>query len=217
MRNLIYELQSDFGSAARVIEMEESSEAHPRIVVEPDKSESEPKPAAAAQKVLVPVALSSRPPSGLAIARNLARERGAGLVLLHAIPLNIVGEERGIHRARLLEELHRDADLRLREIAGKLANPAGTETMVRAGKPADVILKSARELRASTIFLSTRPRSGWLRWLHRNTALKVMENAPCPVWLLATGKPGNPSALMILDRRTAHPDFARAVRKAAMN
>jgi len=40
-------------------------------------------------------------------------------------------------------------------------------------------------LQADTIVMCMRSYRGWLKWLHRNTALNVMRQAPCTIQLVS--------------------------------
>jgi nucleotide-binding universal stress UspA family protein len=134
------------------------------------------------------VALSGDSRAALAVARQLAGESGAKLVLLHVVQLNIAGEERGIPRARLLGELCRDAEIQLQPLAASPGVSASAEVLVCAGRPVEAIVETARQLQADKIVMGTHGHRGWLKWLHRNTALKVMRHAPCIVWLVAPAR-----------------------------
>jgi nucleotide-binding universal stress UspA family protein len=154
------------------------------------------------KSILVPLTLSGGSHDALAIARNLACESDARLVLMHVVQLNIAGEERGIQRTRLLNELCRNAELQLRELADRLGDEVTTEVLVCVGRPAEAIVETARRLRAGTIVLFTRGSRGWLKWLHRNTALDVVRQAPCSTWLVSPGKRDATVSLMIVDHTT---------------
>jgi nucleotide-binding universal stress UspA family protein len=135
--------------------------------------------------ILVPVVFSEISFPHLAFAGNLASESSASLVLLHVVQLNIAGEEFGIPRSRLVNELCRDAEKQLRELAGCLEPQAVVETLVCEGQPAAAIVATARHLQAAAIVMRMKRRRGWLKWLHRNTALEVARQAPCKVWLVS--------------------------------
>src|SRR5208283_2876797 len=62
----------------------------------------------ASRIILVPLKLSGSSHLALNLARSLARKIKARLVLLHVVQLNIAGEERGIPRTRLVNELCRE-------------------------------------------------------------------------------------------------------------
>jgi nucleotide-binding universal stress UspA family protein len=142
------------------------------------------------KKILVPVTLSGSSAPGLGLARKLARESGAQLVLLHVVQLNIAGEERGIHRARLLSELCLAAELELMQLAASIADHVTTEIIVCEGRPAEAIVQTAGRVRADAIVMSVRHHHPWLKWLHRNTAFHVVRQAPCAVILVSMDKRG---------------------------
>jgi nucleotide-binding universal stress UspA family protein len=149
---------------------------------------NEDRPASAPKIILVPLALSGSSHAALATARNLACESQARLVLLHVVQLNIAGEERGIQRTRLLHELCRTAEFRLQQLADYLGGQVATDVLVSEGRPAEVIVETARRLQADAIVMGTHGYRGWLKWLHRNTALNVMRQASCTMWLVSPGK-----------------------------
>jgi nucleotide-binding universal stress UspA family protein len=175
---------------------------------------NEDRPTLAPKIILVPLALSGSPHAALAIARNLARESRARLVLLHVVQLNIAGEERGIQRTRLLQELCHSAEHQLQQLADCMGNQVITEILVCEGRPAEAIVETARRLQADTIVMGTHGCRGWRKWLHRNTALNVMRQAPCTMRLvfkevsgneLFPGVPARPWASRIrANARTAH-------------
>jgi nucleotide-binding universal stress UspA family protein len=164
-----------------------------------NNARNEKRPAFAPKTILVPLTLSSSSHVALAIAKNLPRQSEARLVLLHVVQLNIAGEERGIQRARLLNELCRNAETQLRELANCMGDQVTTEILVCEGRPAEAIVETARRLQADTIVMCTHGYRGWLKWFHRNTALNVMRQAPCSTWLVVPGKRGAAVSVMIVD------------------
>jgi nucleotide-binding universal stress UspA family protein len=150
---------------------------------------SVPKPRASTlKKILVPLTLDGNSERTLALLRNLAATPGSKITLLHVVQLNIAGEERGIARARLLEDLRYAAELELRMLAALVGNDVETEVTVSAGRPADIIVKTAKQIQADTIVMCVHPHRRWLKWLHRETALNVARKAACDVVLVpATG------------------------------
>jgi nucleotide-binding universal stress UspA family protein len=160
---------------------------------------NEDRPAFAPEIILVPLALSGSSHAALKLARNLARESQARLVLLHVVQLNIVGEERGIQRTRLLNELCRNAEFQLQQLADCLGGQVTTEVLVCEGRPADAIVETARRLQADTIVMSTYGSRGWLKWLHRNTALNVTRQAPCTTLLISPGRRDDIVNFMVVD------------------
>ncbi len=153
--------------------------------------------ATAPKLILVPLTLSRGTQATLAIAKKLARESGAKLVLLHVVQLNIAGEERGIQRTRLLDELCRSAESQLQLLAQGLGGHATTEVLVCPGRPAEAIVDAAKRLQPDTVVLFKHGYRNWLRWLHRNTARAVMRQAPCRVCLIFQGKHDTTVNLMV--------------------
>jgi len=152
--------------------------------------------------ILVPLKLSGSPLTGLAIGWNLARESGARLVLLHVAQLNIAGEEHGIDRAGLLNDLCRDAERQLAQLAHRLGDDVETETLVCEGNPAETIVEVAQSLAADAVVLRARNR-GWLNWLRPPTTDRVARQAPCPVWLVAPATKTSAMTITIVDRVNA--------------
>lgn len=155
------------------------------------------------RKILVPVTLSAKSHAALPIALKLAQDCGASLVLLYAVQLNIAGEERGIPRTRLLDELCRDAETQLRQLVKNLPVEVPVEVVACAGRPVETIVEKANSLSADVIVMCTHGYRGWLRWLHRNTARQVLRRAPCPVWLISPAQHGGVS-LVIVDHTTVN-------------
>jgi len=168
-------------------------------------------------RILVPVTLSRSSHASLAVARNLARESGARILLLHVVQLNIAGEERGIHRTRLLNELRREAETELNQLAECLGGPVDTEVIVSGGRPAEIIVEAAQRLGADAIIMSTHGYSGWLKWFHHNTALNVTRQAPCGVWLVSPGKRDGFVNLAIVGRNSSGRYRGHAARDKGAN
>ncbi len=160
---------------------------------------NEDRSAFAPKIILVPLALSGNSHGALVTARNLACESQAKLVLLHVVQLNIAGEERGIQRTRLLHELCRTAEFQLQQLADCLGGRVTTEILVCEGRPAEAIVETARRLQADTIVMSTHGHRGWLKWLHRNTARKVIRQAPCKMLLISPGRRDDTVNFMVVD------------------
>jgi len=83
-----------------------------------------------------------------------------------------------------LSELCRAAELELMPLATSIGDHVTTEIIVCDGRPAEAIVQTAERVEADAIVMSARPHHRWLRWLHRNTALNVMRQAPCTVMVV---------------------------------
>jgi universal stress protein A len=126
-------------------------------------------------------------------ALSLARERDAGLLVLHVIhapDLEDLARLVEIPEKGLRERLARDRRERLAALITEVDDRPGevpVETMLAWGHPYEVILKKASEADVSLIVLGTAGRSADLeRALFGSTAEKVLRSAPCPVLCVPT-------------------------------
>jgi len=158
------------------------------------------------KKILVPVTLSAGSRAAIAVAAKLAQERDETIVLLHVVP----GEPSGKVQTELAEQPAKDpfqqAEQKLHELArdARIAGPV--EFVVCAGDVVESILDQARRKAADAIVMCTHGYGGWLRWLHRRRALKVLERAACPVWLIAPGENNYAVELRVAGCRDADRD-----------
>jgi nucleotide-binding universal stress UspA family protein len=131
--------------------------------------------------ILVPVDFSDCSQSAFEVARALAWDHGARLVVLH-VPtpppfltpgeLGKALERRDGYRGELMDDLRRlyPADA-----------SAGVEYRLQDGSPAPEILCFADEAECDLIVMGTHGRSGLARLLLGSVAEKVVRKAACPV------------------------------------
>jgi nucleotide-binding universal stress UspA family protein len=125
------------------------------------------------------------------VARSLARDHGARLVLLHVLPFDIFTNELAVpvdpreYRAAL-ERLGKYLD------GPDLKYPV--ETRVSQGDAADEILRTAREIGADLIVMGTHGRTGLSRLLMGNVAESVLPEADCPVLVVKTSERVSPTS-----------------------
>ena len=154
-----------------------------------------------AETVLVPLLELDAPPLALALALRLVQERGGRVVLLHAVHLSVVGEERGIPRARLLADLRLETEQTLARIVESCGASARVEIVVEAGRPDEVMAVQARRRQASLLVLQVPARPRWLRWWPHRIARFALTHAPCPVCLL-TANPTDPVYTLVVRNPT---------------
>lgn len=88
-------------------------------------------------------------------------------------------------REQIRQEMIESADGYLKRLGEPLLKRGvRTKTEVRTGKPADVIVDVARELKVNAIAMSTHGRTGISRWRFGSVAQKVLTAAPCPVYII---------------------------------
>lgn len=131
------------------------------------------------ETILCPTDFSDRAQVALPVARNLARDQGARLVLLFVEPIEVLHaggipvpmDPRVFHEAM--------ADLRKDVEGPDLKFPV--ETRLERGDASAAICRVAAELPASLIVMGTHGRSGLGRLILGSVAESVARHAPCPV------------------------------------
>ena len=165
------------------------------------------------KRILVPLTLLSSSHAAIPIALRLARESGATVVFMHVIQPTVIEEENEVSRGDLLARLRRDAKIQLNQLADTIRPQITTEIAVCEGHPAEMIVKQAGLLAAEMIVMCSHGYRGWLKWLHRNTALYVLKYAPCPVWSLSPGGSDRAVSLTLADnlsRLSEHPPWEQS-------
>jgi nucleotide-binding universal stress UspA family protein len=123
------------------------------------------------QTILHPTDFSERSGYAFQLACSLARDRGARLIVLHAMPVPLVQEKRG-YREEMARELNRlgapDAQVRV-------------EHRLEEGDPATQILRVAQESGCDLIAMGSHGRTGLDRLLMGSVAEQVVRGAFCPV------------------------------------
>jgi nucleotide-binding universal stress UspA family protein len=122
----------------------------------------------------------------------LAREEGAELLLVHALPtvMPMVGE--GYMSPKTFDDLQRSMRAQAQKQLDRLVAKAKTARvrargMLYEGVAADAIVRAARARRAKLIVMGTHGRTGLSRLFMGSVAERVIGTAPCPV-LTVRGK-----------------------------
>ena len=137
------------------------------------------KPGQEPRRILHPTDFSEESRAALSVARELARDLGIGLVLLHVLPAG--GKAPGIVPPTVDVTATRDAlDLMQRLTDGAdLKSPI--QTALRQGETGAEILQAAKAAECDLIVMGTHGRSGLGRLLLGSVAEAVIHRAPCPV------------------------------------
>ena len=130
-------------------------------------------------RILVPVDFSAGSEAALDMATSLARDNGAGLILVHVevIPLSAAGGE----------YLYAVPEPPTEELLAKLNavvvpdSHIPVERRLLAGDPADAIIRLAQTEAADLIVMGTHGRRGLARLLMGSVAEAIVRAAPCPV------------------------------------
>jgi nucleotide-binding universal stress UspA family protein len=113
------------------------------------------------------------------VARSLARDHGARLIILHVAPVNVYLEGRLAAEFDTVDYRHS-----LDAIRKRLDGPDlmySVETLLTRGFGAEEILRVAQQIDCDLIVMGTHGRTGLSRLLMGNTAESVLPRADCPV------------------------------------
>jgi nucleotide-binding universal stress UspA family protein len=141
--------------------------------------------------VLHPTDFSHGCEGSLRIARSLARDLGARLVLLHVVPFGFYANEMtvpvdpGVYREALDEE---------RQLIDGPDLKYPVESRLARGDAGDEILRAAAELGCGLIVMGTHGRSGLSRLLMGSVTEYVVPRAECPVLAVRTPRPAEVAA-----------------------
>lgn len=151
------------------------------------------------QTILFPTDFSSTADHALQVARSLARDHQAKLVLLNAV-MSAPAVEMYVPEMDL-DSLSKEAQRHLEEVAARITD-VPVETIVHYGEPGGSIVVVAERVGADLIVVGTHGRSGVGRMLLGSVAEYVLRHAPCPV---LTIKPGTEQHLQDTDAPPAAP------------
>ena len=153
--------------------------------------------------ILHPTDFSDRSADALRVARTLARDHGARLLLLHVASNEITAE--GMIIVPMDPAVYREA---LDQMRGRLDGPDlkfPVEPVVREGDPAAEILRAAGELSCDLIVMGTHGRTGLGRLLMGSVAEAVQRRAPCPILTIRAALPGRLPSSEVPVEQTASP------------
>jgi universal stress protein A len=138
------------------------------------------------KKIVCPTDFSEPADEGLKIARELAIQFSAEILLAHVVApipaMHGAAAPTGFHIPAVLEELEGSAKNSLAEIRReKLPADIKARTFVILGRPAHEIVMLAEREMADIIVIATQGESGWQRFVFGSVAEKVVRHAGCPV------------------------------------
>jgi nucleotide-binding universal stress UspA family protein len=120
--------------------------------------------------ILCPIYFDVNSLAALDMARNLARENGATLYVLHVV---IPPHPLLISAPFLSDREHHYAGIRLDEIARESLRDVDHRVVLRSGDPAEQIIKTAVDVEADLVIMATHGRTGvprfsWAAWRKRS-------------------------------------------------
>jgi universal stress protein A len=124
--------------------------------------------------ILHPTDFSEQSEYAYQVAKSLARDYGARLMVIHVLmPPPFVSH-------REMERAMEEPDGHLRELRGKLRELSHNYQLLE-GDPALEIAEAAKRVEADLVVMGTHGRTGLSRVLVGSVAEGVMRQAPCPV------------------------------------
>jgi len=138
------------------------------------------------RRILVPVDFSDACRTVLDYGVDIARDRGAEVVLVHVVGLPVAPFDPAYGVAadpRMLLDLQSAAERGLADLAAKAAERSGlaVRTKVLTGAPSREIVREAREGSYDLVVIGTHGRTGFRHVFLGSVAENVVRLAPCPV------------------------------------
>jgi universal stress protein A len=137
--------------------------------------------------ILHPTDFSDRSRAATQVARALAVNHGARLIMIHVVPFAIVASEVLPPPTDLTPYRDRLERLRAELDGADLKHPV--ETGVSEGIPADEILRNAEDAGCDLIVMASHGRTGLSRLLMGSVTEAVMRRARCPVLIVKSPFP----------------------------
>jgi nucleotide-binding universal stress UspA family protein len=138
--------------------------------------------------IMSPIDFSEHSDDALQTATALASTFGSELCLVHVVPAipKLPPASAVFHEREYEDELHRQAQVRLDEIAGTIAK-RGVKVRSVVGTANDVsseLLRIAEDNGVDLIVIATHGMTGWHKLAFGSVAEKVVRVANCPVLVL---------------------------------
>jgi len=150
------------------------------------RSAEQPRESSEFRVILHPTDFSVGSEAALRVARRLAREHGARLIVLHVAVLEDLLA--GTPAAEVDPALYRKA---LEDVRNRVEGPDlkhHVESMLRRGYATDGILQTAEEVGCDLIVMGTNGRTGLSRLFMGSVAEHVLAKADCPVLIAKAGQ-----------------------------
>jgi nucleotide-binding universal stress UspA family protein len=134
------------------------------------------------RKILVAVDLTEHSKLTISYAVQIAKCLNASIVLMHVFAPEALTEFPKEYRYQLVEELHRDREMRLMNFSDAVRDMKVTCNPVSViGDPAERIAAMARAINADLIITASHHPKFLARLFNLDTAPQIMHRAPCPV------------------------------------
>jgi nucleotide-binding universal stress UspA family protein len=146
----------------------------------------------AIKNILHPTDFSQPAGNALLLARALAKDHGARIILLHVVEMPVVGPAGMVPFPPPSPLIDRQAlNAQLHAIAAANSD-VRIEARLAEGQAASAILDAAKESACDVIVMGTHGRTGLSRLLMGSVAEQVVRHATCPVLTVKTPAPSTP-------------------------
>lgn len=145
-------------------------------------------------KILVPIDFSPSSHAAVESAADLAQHFGAGIHLVHVIPMfPTTTLPDFVPEAKFLEEMRKDAARHFAAVTTDLTGRGiKVSSSIEVGDDvASAVLEAVEHEKADMVVISTHGLTGWHPLVFGSIAEKVMKLVSCPVLLLRTPKPAS--------------------------
>ncbi len=143
------------------------------------------------RRVLVPIDFTPATLHALRCAARMAEKFQGSVCLLHVVDCGVFNEVEPSALATANEEVSADAAKQLESLALAELGQIPHTTLVRSGKPADEIIKTAESEKSDVIVMVQHEYKLADRIFHRHTLRAVESAAHCPVLTLHTDEAGD--------------------------
>ena len=147
------------------------------------------------KKIMVTLDGSDFAAQALPLAQMLAKSLNAGLVLFRVVPaMDVLSAPLEIAHAmdERQQQMVNEVTQTMQALAQNLRrHDLRAEAVIEVGNAAEEIIDYAREHNVDLIVMSTHGRSGLARWVYGSVAHKVLQHAPCSVFLARSSPEGS--------------------------
>lgn len=140
------------------------------------------------RKIMVTLDGSDFAAQALPLAQTLAKNFAADLILFRAVPaMDVMSAP--LEVIQFMDERQQRMVNEVTEIMESLAQSlehqgVQTEAVIEVGDAAEAIIDYAKNHEVDLIVMSTHGRTGLARWVYGSVAHKVLQGAPCSVFLV---------------------------------
>lgn len=140
------------------------------------------------KKIMVTLDGSDFAAQALPLAQTLAKNFAADLILFRAVPaMDVMSAP--LQVVQFMDERQQRMVNEATEVMESLAQSlehqgVRTEAVIEVGDAAEAIVDYAKDHEVDLIVMSTHGRTGLARWVYGSVAHKVLQGAPCSVFLV---------------------------------